>query len=190
MLSSITPLGQRSRQGSWVRTIVAFVVGALIAGFLVFGSLGLVGDKTDLASAPIWVSILVLAVAAGLDTLGVPAPGPRRQVNEDWLGRYRDWVTGLGFGVQLGAGFFTIVPAFAVWALLALALLNGLPLALVIGAGFAIGRWLLLLSTRGVSSPTRLAQLMGRFASLEHVASRTLLAGYGAAIVLGTINVL
>ena len=32
-----------------------------------------------------------------------------------WLGRYRSWVYGLGFGVQLGAGVTTVVVSSAVY---------------------------------------------------------------------------
>ena len=113
MLSSITPLGQRGRGMSWARTVVAFWIGAIAGGAIVFGLIGLVGSLLRVPSLNPWYSMLVLLAAAGLDLLGVKAPGPHRQVDEDWLGRYRDWVVGLGFGVQLGAGFVTIIPSFA-----------------------------------------------------------------------------
>lgn len=188
MLSSITPLGQRSRGGSWARTVTAFAVGAVLSGVTMFGMAGAVGEWAGLSSTPsAWVSILVLGVAAILDLARVRPPGPRRQVDEDWLGRYRDWVTGLGFGAQLGAGLTTIVPTFAVWALIALSLLNGLPLALLVGISFGVGRWLLLLSTRNVVAPGGLARLMGRFTSFERVAGRALYASYGMVIVLVTL---
>ena len=35
--------------------------------------------------------------------------GRRRQVNEDWMARYRGWAYGAGFGLQLGLGVVTIV---------------------------------------------------------------------------------
>ena len=36
-------------------------------------------------------------------------PGPRRQVDERWLDRYRGWVYGVGYGSQLGLGIVTVV---------------------------------------------------------------------------------
>ena len=48
------------------------------------------------------VAALAGVVAAGLwldlGILGLRLPTTRRQVNEDWLGRYRGWVVGVGFG--------------------------------------------------------------------------------------------
>ena len=47
-------------------------------------------------------------LAAGFDLSGRSLPG-RRQVDETCLTTYRGWVYGLGFGVQLGLGFVTVV---------------------------------------------------------------------------------
>jgi len=187
MLSSITPLGQRGRGNSWIRTVSAFWVGALLAGGLTYGGLGLIGDLTGVSTAPEWWVLIVVTVAAILDARRVRAPGPRRQVNEDWLGRYRDWVTGLGFGWQLGTGLFTIVPLWAVWALVVAALLQGLPTAIFIGIAFAAGRAALLAFTRGVDRPDRLARLMERLAAFDRPALRMTLAAYGLLIVLGAL---
>lgn len=46
-----------------------------------------------------------LALDLGLGALRLP--GPARQVDEDWLARYRGWVYGAGFGTQLGLGVVT-----------------------------------------------------------------------------------
>ena len=54
-------------------------------------------------------------------------PSMRRQVDEDWLSRYRRWVYATGFGWQLGTGVTTIVTSRVTYALLVLLWLVGLP---------------------------------------------------------------
>src|SRR5919197_39536 len=139
MLASITPLGERSRNSRWGTTVTAFLTGSVLAGAVWGSAAGLLG-------APIarWIpgSVRVWALAAfitagvlfDLGVLGRKLPGPRRQVNEQWLQRYRGWVYGLGFGAQLGAGLVTIVSTSAVYATVAAASLTGSP-----GWGAAVG---------------------------------------------------
>jgi len=50
-----------------------------------------------------------------------------RQVDDGWLPRYRGWVYGAGFGLQLGLGVVTIVTTAAVPAVWLLALLTASP---------------------------------------------------------------
>lgn len=189
MLSSITPLGQRGRGMSWGKTVVAFWIGAVTAGAIVFGALGVVGELIGVPALNPWYSIIVLALAAILDLSGIKSPGPRRQVNEDWLGRYRDWVTGLGFGVQLGMGFATYIPSFGIWALYLLALGAGWQWAMAMGAAFGVGRSLLLFVTARVRSAPALADVMRRFAGAENLARWTAVAGYAVVIVVVGIYV-
>jgi len=187
MLSSITPLGQRGRGMSWARTVTGFWVGAMLAGAVVFGIAGGLGMVLQLERLDPWLSLVSIAAAAVLDMTGVKPPGPRRQVNEDWLGRYRDWVIGFGFGAQLGVGFVTIIPSWGTWAVLVIAVSSGLPLAALLGAAFGLGRSLLLLSARRVGSPTALAAMMQKFNGAEPSARWIALAGYG--VVLLTVGV-
>lgn len=189
MLSSITPLGQRGRGMSWSRTVVAFWVGALLAGAVVFGTLGWIGESAGVDGLNPWYTVVVLVAAGLLDFAGVKPPGLHRQVDEDWLGRYRDWVVGLGFGAQLGAGFATIIPSFGTWALFLIALGAGFPFAILIGIAFGAGRSLLLFSTRRVRSTSSLADRMRRFNSAEEMARRLAVAGYAAVLVLVVLNV-
>lgn len=106
-------------------------------------------------SARVAVVALVVAMAAGvaldLGALGARLPTVRRQVNEDWLHRYRGWVYGLGFGLQLGVGFATVVSVSAVYGAFAAAFLSGSALAgMVIGAAFGLVRAGTLLSVVAV----------------------------------------
>jgi len=118
MLASITPLGERSRGFSWGLTASAFAVGAVAAG-AAGGAIG--GALGSLAPGGGWrtaAGLAVLAAAVCFDgtRLGRRLPTSRRQVNEDWLGRYRGWVYGVAFGAQLGAGLATVVTSAAVYA--------------------------------------------------------------------------
>jgi hypothetical protein len=187
MLSSITPLGQRGK-GTWRRTIVAYWTGAILSGLAVFGLLGLAGETLGFTRTSGWISLGVVAVAATLDVLGAKPPGPKRQVNEDWLGKYRDWVTGFGFGLQLGSGIATIVPVYAVWALVFLTILNGLPTAILIGTGFAAGRAFPLILTKRVNKPAGLAQLMLALARYDRPMMNALFGAYFLILVVGVFG--
>lgn len=184
MLSSITPLGQRGRGRSWRRTVIGFWIGALLAAAAVFAAAGLFGELVGLDRLNPWLSLALIVAAAILDVARVRPPGPHRQVDEDWLGRYRDWVIGFGFGAQLGLGFVTIVPSWGYWAILAVAASVGLPQAVLIGLGFGMGRCLLLLATRRIGSPSALADLMRRFTGAERTARWVSFAGYGLVVLM------
>ena len=79
---------------------------------------------------------------------GLRVPGPRRQVDENWLVTYRGWVYGAGFGAQLGLAFVTIVTASATWVAFACALFAGSARrrASSIGAVFGLARALPILA--------------------------------------------
>jgi hypothetical protein len=175
---------------SWSRTVVAFWIAALGAGTLFFGLLGVVGSAVGLTRFSPWLSIVAVGLAFVLDSVGVTAPGPQRQVNEEWLGRYRDWVVGSGFGGQLGLGFVTYVPTFGLWALYVVAASMGLPAAALIGVGFGLGRSLLLLTTRSITSPGSLSTVMRRFAGAETQARWLTQASYGLVILMVAVDVI
>src|SRR5438046_31484 len=104
MLGSITPLGERGRNSRWAVTVTAYVVGSTAAGLALGSVLGAVGRLTSLPATgrPWALGILVtLGVAFDVEIGGAHLPTVRRQVNEDWLARYRGWVYGGAFGVQL-----------------------------------------------------------------------------------------
>lgn len=189
MLSSITPLGQRGRGMSWGRTVFSFWIGATVAATGLFTIAGVVGGLAGFDQVDPWVYLVVVVAAAALDLRGVRPPGPHRQVDEGWLGRYRDWVVGLGFGGQLGLGFMTIVPSWGYWAVLVVAAAMGLPWAALIGVGFGVGRSLLLLAARRVGSPNALADMMRRFTGAESAARRLTVAGYAIVLLTVVVNV-
>src|SRR2546423_1389742 len=128
MLGSITPLGERGRRQVWAITAGSFAVGAIGGGMAVGAAAGLLGRAARLAPGAwsIWALAALVGAGAFVDWPGLPGglPTTRRQVNEAWLGRYRGWVYGLGFGFQLGAGLVTVVSASAVYLAFVAALLS------------------------------------------------------------------
>jgi hypothetical protein len=112
-------------------------------------------------------AVVVLCIAGGLLDLGwfgLDLPSVRRQVNEDWLHRYRGGVYGFGFGFQLGLGVATIVTTAAVYVTFALAFLSASALVgLAIGATFGSVRGLSILLAARVQSPQQLWALHRRF---------------------------
>lgn len=171
MLSSISPLGERSRGTSFTRTAVAYVMGSVLSAVVVgalLGGLGsLVPDEVRASLPVLGVLAVLLLVGLVLDVRsgGHGVPSWRRQVEREWIGRYRDWVTGLGFGLQLGLGFVTIITSTTTYAVFAMEVLTGRWWAgAVIGAVFGVVRALPLVLVRKVDTPQRLHEV---FALLE-----------------------
>jgi MFS family permease len=167
MLASIHPLGERGRDSRWTVTMVAYVVGSLAGGALmglVFGGAGaaVLGWWSPPAAAVLAAAVVVVAAGLLLDlgVGGLRLPTIHRQVDEDWLHRYRGWVYGVGFGFQLGLGVVTIVTTAAVYGLLVLAFLAGSVVGgVLIGATFGLVRALPLLTVARVHDPEGLHRL-------------------------------
>src|SRR5436305_8031159 len=129
MLASITPLGERGRRRRWGVTVTAHIAGAGAGGGvagLAAGALGWVLLRHAPADDRIALLTALLTIGLVLDATR-RVPGPRRQVDESWLDRYRGWVYGVGFGFQLGAGVVTIVSASAVYVVLGAAFASASP---------------------------------------------------------------
>src|SRR5437764_34818 len=147
MLASIHPLGERARHNRWGLTAGAHALGLWVGALAVFGAAGLLGTVVRL---PVQLAVPGTVAAAGLELWalrGGRIPGPRRQVNEDWMRRYRGWVYGAGFGLQLGAAVATIVTSAAVYLALWLTVLEPRA-ALAAGTVFGVGRALPVLGGR------------------------------------------
>jgi hypothetical protein len=119
------------------------------------------------------VSALALAgVAFDLGWAGLQLPTVRRQVNEDWLHRYRGAVYGVGFGFQLGLGVATIVTTAAVYLTFVIALLTGSPVGgAIVGATFGLVRGGAILVAARIERPDELRRLhrrLHRWAPLSH----------------------
>jgi hypothetical protein len=101
MLTSLNPVGEAARGQRWTLTVTAYLAASIGGGAAVGGVLGGVGAPLVRAAGP--AAAVALAVAA---LLGLPVdrssrrlPSWRRQVDERWLGSYRGWVYGGGFGL-------------------------------------------------------------------------------------------
>jgi hypothetical protein len=191
MLSTITPMGERARRSTYRGTAAWFVVGAVLGGATLGAAVAV------LAAA---VGALDLEPAAALATGGVAAlvgaasdgrvggfrlPGHRRQVDEEWLDRYRSWVYGAGFGWQIGVGLSTFIVTAAVYLLILLAALTGEPLvAFLLCTGFGFLRGLAVLLSRRATTPARLQALHRRFDELSAPSWRATIA---AEVVLGAV---
>jgi len=199
MLTSITPLGERGRRARWGVTVAWYLIGSVLAGAGLGALAGLSGQlgagvihAAGLHPPPgVGLALLSLAAAAGAgaDTAvrGRALPGPRRQVDEDWLTRYRGWVYGGGFGVQLGVGVSTIVTSASVYVTWAAAALSASPGAgAVIGVVFGLARGLPVLGMRRVQSAATLAAVHRRLAAAEPAARRATVAALGLVAAVGT----
>ncbi len=169
MLASITPLGERGRNGHWSVTVIAFAVGATAAGAALGAALAAIGqvivpgDGNDRWRLIVLAAALLAAIA--LDLGRATVPGPHRQVNERWMDEYRGWVYGLGYGIQLGLGVTTVVSSAATYVALLAALLapSAAGGALIMGC-FGAVRGLTLLAGAGIHTPPQLLALHRRLA--------------------------
>jgi hypothetical protein len=163
MLSSISPFGERARASRWWLTTSAYVVASTLGGLalgLLGASLGaLVPDRWRWSPVGFLLAAVLLAVGLVLDLRlgGLSLPSWRRQVDEAWIGRYRGWVVGVGFGAQLGFGVVTIVTSSTTYAVVVLAFLSGTPWAgALLGGLFGLARALPLVLMAGVDTRERL----------------------------------
>jgi sulfite exporter TauE/SafE len=189
MLSSIHPLGERARGQRWTTTVVAYAIGSTAGGVIAGGTAGLGGSVAYTAgltprgaAATAAVASIVVAV---LETArrGRAWPGPRRQVNEDWLVEFRGWVYGAGFGLQLGLGVATIVTTATVHLMLAAAALTGsAALGALVGAAFGLGRAAPVLAARRIRDQEALRAFHRRLDALGAPAAS---ASVGVMLVVG-----
>lgn len=173
MLSSINPLGERARRQRFGVTVIWYLLGSALGG----ATLGtLAGWGGSLVPSGWWRGFAIVGVSvlgAGLDLAGVTPISLRRQVNENWLVRYRGWVYGLGFGFQLGLGVVTIVTTASIYTFWAVSFLLGSPLlGAVLGAGFGLARAALIALVARAGEPQALRRVMRRLQGRLPLASR------------------
>ncbi len=185
MLSSITPLGERGRHNRWSITAAWYLAGSIAGGItfgLVMGALGealaTVAEPMPTEAVSVFVaSALALALLFDTGVLGERVPSIHRQVNEDWLDLYRNWVYGGGFGWQLGLGVITIVPTAGTYVTWLMALATGqLWMGAVIGGVFGLARGLPILAVASATDPHRLRRFHRRMASAAPAAHRAVIA--------------
>jgi hypothetical protein len=189
MLGSITPLGERGRNRRWGVTVTAYLAGSVIGGLLIGGALGALGrlvtnvtGRSGASRLGLLAAVVAIGLLLDLRIAGLRLPTVHRQVNEDWMVRYRGWVYGLGFGLQLGTGVVTVVTTSAVYATLAAALLSGSAAAgALIGGVFGLIRAAAVFTVAGVRRPDQLGRVDG---ALRRWDARTRRAALGASALL------
>jgi hypothetical protein len=163
MLSSINPLGERARgQGFWL-TVGWYLLGSVLGGLALGVIAGWLGSLLPGGDWRLVAAILVLVTGAALDLSGRAPPSIHRQVDEDWLTRYRGWVYGVGFGLQLGLGVVTIVTTASVYSTALVALLSGsVGFGAVVGIVFGLARAIVILFVAHAEDPGALRAVMRR----------------------------
>lgn len=168
MLTSINPLGERVRGHRWSVTVTVYLAASVLGGSttgLILGSVGTV------VHVPVRLAALACAVAALLDVVH-RVPTVARQVDEDWLSRYRRWLYASGYGWQLGTGVLTIVTSAATYTFLLLLVAVGLPWGVVAGATFGLVRALPLLLGRRAHTADALRRVARRLHASQPAAAR------------------
>lgn len=205
MLSTLTPMAERSRGHRWWSTAAWFVGGALLGGAtLAVPTAGLAAlrasvelDTTTVAALAAAAALLATMLDAGaLRRLIAPMPHHRRQVDERWIDAFRPWVYAGGFGWQIGTGLATYIMTAAVYLVIGLAVLSGSPVwAAMLCVSFAAVRGAAMLAGAGLRDPQRLAAFHRRFEQLREPAHRLVTVALGvvavcfAAVALGSTGV-
>jgi len=152
MLSQITPVAEAGRGQRFGRTAAWFIAGAVLGGMTLGGVMAAAAALVrvaDLGAGATLGLVAFLALSgAAIDSrvLGFGPPFLPRQVDEDWLAKYRPWVYGGGFGWQIGTGVTTYVMTAAVPLTIVVAALTGSPAAAFgVGVLFGLARGLAVL---------------------------------------------
>jgi hypothetical protein len=149
-----------------------YLAGSTTAGSGLGALLGWLGSLVmpSAAAGPsrwLLAGLLGAGVALDVGAGGLRLPTVRRQVNEDWLRRYRGWVYGVGFGAQLGVGFATIVSVSAVYLAFSAAFLASSPFAgALVGGAFGLfraGAQFAVVRVKRVDQLARAASLLRRW---------------------------
>lgn len=189
MLASIHPLGERARHNRWIVTITAYTAAAIASAALLGAALAWVGSFLPLSAASRrWTLVIVALLAAILDLARVSPLGPNRQVNERWIGQFRGWVYGAGFGAQLGIGVLTHVVTWGILAIYLIQIVSGDPIAgAIIGAVFGAGRAFAPVAAGTIDRPSRLTTFHRRMATLGPPVRTATGFTFAVAAVLGVV---
>ena len=155
---------------------LAFTLGLALGATVFFGSLGALGAAIQPGRTVVIAAVALAAAAALADLAGLRVrPQIPFQVPERWRRTMPLPRALFLYGLLLGTGVTTFVPAAAVWALLPLCVaLASVPVAVAVGLGFALGRALPVLV---LSDETALAERPQGRRVLRVLAAVTLGAG-------------
>ena len=161
MLYSNNPHGYRARQHRLLVTVGWYLLGSVMGGVAIGSVSGLIGSTLPSGTWRAFAVIAVCVVGAGLDVVGRQPPSIHRQVDENWLAKYRGWVYGWGFGFQLGLGVVTIVTTASVYTTIALAMLSGsVVFGAVIGGIFGLARAAAIFLVASAGDPSALRRAL------------------------------
>jgi hypothetical protein len=153
MVGTVSAARRPNGRRALLASEAAFALGLVLGAAAVFGALGLTGAALDPGGAAVAVAAGLAAVAVVADAAGRRVrPQIRLQVPESWRRTMPLPRALFLYGVLLGTGLTTYVPAVTAWALLPLAFVVGnVPAALAIGLSLAAGRAapVLILAWRG-----------------------------------------
>ena len=182
MLSQLTPVGEASRGYRYRTTVCWFVAGAVVGGAMLGGVMAALAAAVSSLGATaatllgIAAGFAVVAAAVDSGVLGFAPPFFKRQVNEYWLGKYRAWVYGSGFGWQIGTGVTTYIMTAAVFLTIVLGALSAGPwAALAIGIVFGTARGLAVLLTARLRTTAEVFALHRRFDALGEPVRRAVI---------------
>ncbi len=146
--------GRRTTVGS------AFAAGTALGAILLFGTLGTLGTLLQPGRVFVTAAAVLAGAAVLMDLAGLRVrPQVRLQVPERWRRTMPLSRALFLYGVLLGTGVATLVPAAAAWALLpASVALASVPGALAVGLSFAAGRALPVLALAARGDETALAE--------------------------------
>ncbi len=163
MLSSINPLGERARGQKFGLTAVWYLIGSALGGLVIGGLSGWVGVFIPYGDAGLAAVAVLCFLGAIADLTGRRFPSIHRQVDENWLTRYRGWVYGVGFGFQLGLGVVTIVTTASVYVLIGVAAITRSPaLGGLLGMVFGLARAVVIAMVMRVQDAQSLRDVMRR----------------------------
>ena len=182
MLSQLTPVGEASRGYRYRTTACWFIAGAVVGGAMLGGVMAALAiavsslGATSAALLGIAAGVAVVGGAVDSGVLGFAPPFFKRQVNEYWLGRYRAWVYGGGFGWQIGAGVTTYIMTAAVFLTVAFGASSAGPwAAFAVGVTFGLARGLAVLLTARLHTTSELFALHRRFDALGEPVRRAVI---------------
>jgi hypothetical protein len=166
MLSTITPLAERSRRHRYGHAAAWFVLGATLGGLtlgasaclgvLLVDAVGIAGTTAVVIAAVVTATCL----AADARLFGLRLPERPRQVDATWVTRFRPWAYAGGYGWQLGTGVSTYVMTNATYAVVVVAMVTLRPAsALWLGAVYGMCRGATILLGAAVTTPVRLHEV-------------------------------
>ncbi|MET0865761.1 MAG: hypothetical protein ABWZ98_15635 [Nakamurella sp.] len=169
MISAINPFSEKARGNRYWLTACWFVLGSTVGGLLLGGLTAVLAALAGLFAETGELLVVIGVVGALLALLSdsrltsFQLPEHPRQVNEQWLGRYRRWAYAAGFGIQIGFGFATYIMTAAVYLAAILGALSGsVTMALAVGATFGVTRGLAVLLSSRAENPADLRRLHRR----------------------------